>query len=87
MSRSLIQQATRYVIHSLFCFVAMLIVPAFAVAQAGAESVIDFETFNQILDLDEDDTHDFSLGMAEAYFTQASTTFKDMDTALYVDFP
>ncbi|EJF61052.1 histidine-phosphotransfer domain HPT domain-containing protein [Dichomitus squalens LYAD-421 SS1] len=49
--------------------------------EAGAEPVIDLETFNQILDLDEDDTHDFSLGMAEAYFTQASTTFKDMDAA------
>ncbi|KAI0770451.1 histidine phosphotransferase, partial [Fomes fomentarius] len=43
--------------------------------------VIDLETFNQILDLDEDDTHDFSLGMAEAYFSQASTTFTDMEDA------
>ncbi|KAI0754692.1 histidine-phosphotransfer domain HPT domain-containing protein [Daedaleopsis nitida] len=45
------------------------------------ENVIDLETFTQILDLDEDDTHDFSLGMTEAYFTQASTTFTDMDNA------
>ncbi|KAI0643092.1 histidine-phosphotransfer domain HPT domain-containing protein [Trametes meyenii] len=45
------------------------------------ENIIDLDTFNQILDLDEDDTHDFSLGMAEAYFTQASTTFVDMDKA------
>ncbi|KAH9924604.1 histidine-phosphotransfer domain HPT domain-containing protein [Epithele typhae] len=29
-----------------------------------------YETFNQLLDLDEDETHDFSLGMTEAYFTQ-----------------
>ena len=34
------------------------------------------------LDDDEDDTHDFSFGMTEAYFTQASTTFTDMDKAL-----
>lgn len=52
--------------------------------QVDEENVIDLETFNQILDLDEDDTHDFSLGMAEAYFAQASTTFVDMDNALYV---
>ncbi|KAI0366941.1 histidine phosphotransferase, partial [Pilatotrama ljubarskyi] len=45
------------------------------------ENIIDLDTFNQILDLDEDDTHDFSLGMAEAYFTQASNTFVDMDEA------
>ncbi|KAH9891947.1 histidine phosphotransferase, partial [Cubamyces lactineus] len=49
--------------------------------QISEEKVIDLDTFNQILDLDEDDTHDFSLGMAEAYFTQASTTFVDMDQA------
>ncbi|KAM5533125.1 hypothetical protein V8D89_013173 [Ganoderma adspersum] len=45
------------------------------------EGVIDLDTFNQILDLDEDDTHDFSLGMTEAYFSQASSTFTDMDDA------
>jgi hypothetical protein len=42
------------------------------------------ETFRQILDLDEDDTHEFSRGMAWAYFSQAATTFKEMDDALYV---
>ncbi|KAL1950113.1 hypothetical protein VTO73DRAFT_5236 [Trametes versicolor] len=59
--------------------------PAPAESQSDDEvdekNVIDFETFTQILDLDEDDTHDFSLGMAEAYFAQASTTFVDMDNA------
>ncbi|KAI0325046.1 histidine-phosphotransfer domain HPT domain-containing protein [Cubamyces sp. BRFM 1775] len=49
--------------------------------EISEEKVIDLDTFNQILDLDEDETHDFSLGMAEAYFTQASTTFVDMDQA------
>ena len=52
--------------------------------QVDQDGVIDLDTFNQILDLDEDDTHDFSLGMTEAYFAQASTTFTDMDAALYV---
>ncbi|KZT28907.1 histidine phosphotransferase, partial [Neolentinus lepideus HHB14362 ss-1] len=42
---------------------------------------IDMDTFHQILDLDEDDTHDFSRGMAWAYFSQASSTFDDMDEA------
>lgn len=46
--------------------------------------MIDIETFQQILDLDEDETHDFSLGMTEAYFSQASTTFTDMYNALCV---
>ncbi|RDB17870.1 Multistep phosphorelay regulator 1 [Hypsizygus marmoreus] len=44
--------------------------------------IIDMETFQQILDLDEDNTHDFSRGMAWAYFTQAEQTFKEMDQAL-----
>lgn len=42
------------------------------------------ETFLQILDLDEDDTHDFSRGMAWAYFHQVDTTFVEMDDALCV---
>lgn len=42
------------------------------------------ETFRQILELDEDDTYDFSQGMAWAYFSQAATTFIEMDEALWV---
>lgn len=41
------------------------------------------DTFQQILDLD-DDTHEFSKGMAWAYFSQAEDTFKEMDEALCV---
>lgn len=48
------------------------------------EPLIDLDTFSQILDLDEDDTHDFSKGMAFAFFSQAETTFDDMDIALCV---
>lgn len=47
-----------------------------------APEVIDMETFNQILDLDEDETHEFSKGMAWAYFSQADSTFTEMDDAV-----
>lgn len=40
------------------------------------------ETFHQILDLDEDDTREFSAGMAWAYFEQAGSTFVEMEEAL-----
>ena len=44
---------------------------------------IDEETFNQIVELDEDDdTYDFSWGMASAYFSQVQTTFEEMIEAL-----
>ena len=53
-------------------------------SSSSPNGVIDMETFHQILDLDEDETHDFSAGMAWAYFEQAGTTFQDMEEALYV---
>lgn len=41
------------------------------------------DTFNQILELDEDeDTRDFSQPMVWAYFEQAETTFENMKTSL-----
>ena len=36
------------------------------------------ETFHQILDLDEED-HEFSLSMVDAYFSQAEDTFRKLD--------
>lgn len=39
------------------------------------------EVFQQILDLDDDDTHEYSRELASAYFAQATTTFKDMNKA------
>ena len=45
--------------------------------------MINMDTFQQLLDLDEDETHDFSSGMAWQYFSQAQVTFKEMDEALY----
>jgi hypothetical protein len=44
------------------------------------------ETFRQILDLDEEDDHDFSLSMVEAYFEQAEDTFRKLDKNLCVSF-
>ncbi|KAL0569679.1 Phosphorelay intermediate protein [Marasmius crinis-equi] len=44
--------------------------------------IIDMAAFGQILDLDEDDTHDFSQEMVIEYFTQAQQTFDDLEKAL-----
>lgn len=41
------------------------------------------ETFQQLLELDDDDG-DFSREMVWAFFTQAESTFQSMDAALYV---
>jgi len=46
-----------------------------------AKSVIDMDTFQQILDLDDDDEHEYSRELAGAYFAQARTTFDDMRKA------
>ncbi|KAF7365425.1 Histidine-phosphotransfer domain HPT-domain-containing protein [Mycena venus] len=46
------------------------------------DSVIDMTIFDQILELDDDGTHEFAKEMVTAYFSQASTTFDDMDKAL-----
>ncbi|TFK98402.1 signal transduction histidine kinase [Pterulicium gracile] len=43
---------------------------------------IDLETFEQIMELDEDDTHDFSRAMTWQYFSQVGTTFTKMEEAL-----
>ncbi|EEB90884.1 hypothetical protein MPER_10850 [Moniliophthora perniciosa FA553] len=40
------------------------------------------EIFRQILDLDEDETFDFSKEMVAEYFIQATSTFTDMEDAL-----
>ncbi|KAJ7202797.1 histidine-phosphotransfer domain HPT domain-containing protein [Mycena pura] len=43
---------------------------------------IDMVIFNQILELDDDGTHDFSKDMVSEYFLQAAQTFTNMDKAL-----
>lgn len=49
--------------------------------EAADSDIIDLDTFQQILELDEDDTHEFSSEMVWQYFGQASTTFDQMDEA------
>ena len=51
---------------------------------AEPKIIVDEATFNQILELDEDDTFDFSTEMVIQYFQQATTTFEEMQSALYV---
>jgi len=47
-----------------------------------SSEVIDISTFEQILELDEDDECEFSSEMVSEYFIQAQSTFEDMDEAL-----
>ncbi|CAK5270196.1 unnamed protein product [Mycena citricolor] len=51
-------------------------------ASLPVPEAIDMEAFSQILELDEEGSHDFSKEMVTAYFSQATTTFVDMDKAL-----
>ncbi|GLB38355.1 putative CAIB BAIF family enzyme [Lyophyllum shimeji] len=51
-------------------------------SESKDSDIVDMDTFRQLLELDDDATHDFSKGMAWAYFTQAEQTFKDMEKAL-----
>ncbi|KAJ4481946.1 histidine-phosphotransfer domain HPT domain-containing protein [Lentinula aciculospora] len=53
-----------------------------AETSSDQDEIINMSIFNQILELDEDDTHDFSREMVEEYYTQAAQTFDDMDAAL-----
>ncbi|KAK7048159.1 hypothetical protein R3P38DRAFT_1853063 [Favolaschia claudopus] len=46
-------------------------------------SIINFAAFNQLLELDDDDTHEYSKDMVTMYFAQAPTAFAGMDVALY----
>jgi len=51
-------------------------------AREEAVPVIDMDTFSQILEMDDDDTHEFSMSIVENYMEQAESTFTKMDTAL-----
>ncbi|KAI9323369.1 putative phosphotransmitter protein Ypd1 [Dichotomocladium elegans] len=43
------------------------------------EELIDMNTFDQLLDMDDEEDHEFSFSIVTNYFEQAETTFKDMD--------
>ena len=51
--------------------------------QPNRDDIMDMEIFGQLLELDDDDP-EFTKDMVLAYFSQAETTFKDLDAALYV---
>ncbi|RHZ56984.1 hypothetical protein Glove_395g10 [Diversispora epigaea] len=44
--------------------------------------LIDHETFDQLLEMDDDEDHDFSKSIVWNYFDQAESTFEEMDAAL-----
>jgi hypothetical protein len=51
----------------------------------GAKDSIDAATFEQILEMDDDeDERDFSKSIVYDFFQQAESTFGKMDTNLYV---
>lgn len=43
---------------------------------------IDSVTFGQILEMDEDDTREFSMSIVDGFYEQAEETFENMDKAL-----
>lgn len=52
-------------------------------SQPIPSDVMDWSTFNQILEMDEDGTeHEFSKGIVENFFEQAEQTFGEMQQAL-----
>ncbi|KAG1139806.1 hypothetical protein G6F37_010961 [Rhizopus arrhizus] len=50
--------------------------------EKNIDDLIDMSTFDQLLDMDDEDDHEFSYSIVLNYFEQAETTFKDMDEAL-----
>ena len=46
------------------------------------EELIDMNTFDQLLDMDDEEDHEFSYSIVLNYFEQAEQTFTDMDDAL-----
>ncbi|KAI9310089.1 signal transduction histidine kinase [Dichotomocladium elegans] len=50
--------------------------------QIDPEDLIDMATFDQLLDMDDEEDHEFSYSIVLNFFDQAVSTFKDMDIAL-----
>ena len=51
---------------------------------ADVKDIIDESTFEQILEMDDEDDRDFSKGIVYGFFDQAKATFKKMEDELYV---
>ncbi|KAH7099421.1 histidine-phosphotransfer domain, HPT domain-containing protein [Auriculariales sp. MPI-PUGE-AT-0066] len=45
------------------------------------KDIINMDIFDQILELEDGDNYEFSVGMTQQYLDQAESTFKDMDAA------
>ncbi|KAF9439094.1 hypothetical protein BGZ76_000056 [Entomortierella beljakovae] len=52
------------------------------------DDIIDHTTFDQLLEMDDEEDHEFSKSLVWNYFEQAEKTFEDMDEAMNkLDFP
>ncbi|KAF8977227.1 hypothetical protein BGZ46_007547 [Entomortierella lignicola] len=52
------------------------------------DGIIDHTTFDQLLEMDDEEDHEFSKSLVWNYFEQAEKTFQDMDEAMKkLDFP
>lgn len=52
------------------------------VGAPSTEEVVDMEVFGQLLEIDDDETHEFSKTLAFDYISQAETTFHEIEEAL-----
>lgn len=48
------------------------------------EDVVDRSTFDQILEMDDDDEREFSRAIVFGFFDQAEETFRQMEESVYV---
>ncbi|SCV68119.1 BQ2448_240 [Microbotryum intermedium] len=55
---------------------------AVGIAPATTGPVVDMEVFGQLLEIDDDEEHDFSKTLAIDYIGQAETTFAEIEEAL-----
>ncbi|CEQ42088.1 SPOSA6832_03878, partial [Sporobolomyces salmonicolor] len=52
------------------------------VGPPGTGSVVDMDVFGQLLEIDDDESHDFSKTLAFDYISQAESTFVEIEEAL-----
>jgi len=52
------------------------------VGEPSTEEVVDMEVFGQLLEIDDDETHEFSKTLAFDYISQADSTFHEIEEAL-----
>ncbi|KAK7206119.1 histidine-phosphotransfer domain, HPT domain-containing protein [Myxozyma melibiosi] len=58
------------------------LLPMDALRKAEADGIIDLTIFEQILEMDDDEDHEFSIEIINSFYDQAETTFGDMDKAI-----